>query len=581
MMVRLLVLGSTCLLTACQISTGQQVSRPDSQTGAAPLAFGVASSSGIASDVGVAILAAGGNAVDAAVAVHMALAVVHPTAGNLGGGGFLLHWDAASADVSALDFREMAPAAASREMYTADGVAEDASWRGWLAVGVPGSVAGMWDAHQRWGRLPWADLLQPAIRLASQGSPIATFTAKEADTYAEVLANDPAGRLLVNEAGTAGLPPGTMIRQPELAEALNRIANDGRDAFYQGMIATMMALSSTAGGGILTVDDLANYETKWREPLRFSYRDVEVFSMPPPSSGGIVIGQVLAMREHLNAHQESEADAIHRLAEMLRISFADRAFYLGDADFAPVPLESLLDEARLHDLADGISIRSAGGSRSFTPNSAWLESDDTTHYTIIDAEGNVVSCTTTLNGSFGAKVSVPGFGFWLNNEMDDFTTSPGEPNFFGLIQSDLNAIEPGKRMLSSMTPTLVLKDGQPRLALGSPGGPRIITAVLQTLLNVVDADMPVADAVRAPRLHHQWLPDELELEGALHESYADDLRARGHTIEEVSRRTEVAAIERVGDAVRGAVDDRYDGCFSQDGNPCLEGGWESALGSAY
>jgi len=459
----------------------------------------VAAPESLAAEVGAAVLRRGGNAVDAAVAVHFALAVTFPNAGNLGGGGFLLvHTD--SGEV-AIDYRETAPAAASRDMYldAGGGVIEGPSLDTHLAAGVPGSVAGMWLAHRRFGTLPWRDLLAPAIELAERGWRLHRWTAR---TFAEESRNNFRDYF----HGAAG----DLLVQRELAATLRRIAEHGRDGFYRGEIARLLVEEMRRGGGRITADDLAGYEPRLREPVAGTYRGCRVVSMPPPSSGGVALLGLLNLLERFRPDSLGHDSPAYAslVAELESRVFADRAEYLGDPDFTAVPVARLASKAyaaaRAADLAPG---------RRTPPDSVRAgavlpESEQTTHFSIVDRHGNAVACTTTLNDRYGSGIVVRGAGFLLNNEMDDFSAKPGAPNLYGVTGGAANAIAPGKRMLSSMTPTFVFRDGRLWLVLGSPGGPTIFTTVFQVIANLVDFRMSLADAVVAPRFHHQWPPRE-------------------------------------------------------------------------
>lgn len=474
----------------------------------------VVSAHPLASEVGASILKAGGNAVDAAVGVHFALAVVFPQAGNIGGGGFLVTRDEHGAAHS-IDFREKAPAAAFREMYLDEfgEVIPDLSWKGHLAVGVPGSVAGMWAAHDSLGSLPWADLLQPAIDLAALGF---ALTAKEAEAL-----NEKIDRFRTYNTRPAlwwekdVWQAGDSIHLPDLARTLSYIRDLGPAGFYQGPVADSMIAEMQRGQGIMTHEDLLAYDAQWREPLRGSYRDCEIISMGPPSSGGVALLQLLELVEPfpLSSYGFHSAEAVHLMVEAERRVYADRAKHLGDPDFWPVPVAGLLQPAYLQERMKSFSENAATPSDSiFAGNPLVLESTETTHYSIIDAQGRAVSVTTTLNGGYGSGVLVGGAGFFLNNEMDDFSAKPGVPNAYGLLGAEANAIEPGKRMLSSMTPTIVTRHDSLLMVVGTPGGSTIITSVFQNIINIVDFNMGMNVSVSAPRFHHQWRPDQIDYE---------------------------------------------------------------------
>jgi gamma-glutamyltranspeptidase/glutathione hydrolase len=491
----------------------------------------VVSSQPLASRVGLEVLQRGGNAVDAAVAVGFALAVVHPEAGNLGGGGFMtVAWTQSGQDFT-LDFRETAPAAAGRDMYldASGNLVEGLSTRSHLASGVPGSVAGLHEAWRRWGSLPWADLVGPAIRLAAEGFPVSQDFARSLRQAAGLLSRHPESRRILL-GGERPLSPGDRLVQPELAATLTRIAQHGPEDFYLGTTADLLVAEMRRGGGLITHQDLREYEVRLREPIRGVYRGLEVVSMGPPSSGGIILIEMLNMLERypLGELGFGTPDELHLKAEVMKRAFADRAAYLGDADFVEIPTTVLTSKAWAeHRAAD---IRMERTSPSVGPGTL-PESPHTTHYSVMDERRNAVAVTTTLNASFGSGVMVNGAGFLLNNQMDDFTTRLNQPNLYGLIQGEANLIAPRKRPLSAMTPTVVKRNGLPYLVLGSPGGPTIINSVLQVLINVVDHGMGLQEAVDAPRIHHQWRPEELVAEeGSLREETAGRLRAKGHRL---------------------------------------------------
>jgi gamma-glutamyltranspeptidase/glutathione hydrolase len=490
----------------------------------------VVSAHPLASDIGVEVLRAGGNAADAAVAVQFALAVVFPEAGNLGGGGFaVIHQPGGPA--LALDFREEAPAAATRHMYqdSSGEVIPQLSWLGHLASGVPGSVAGLQALHDSLGRLPWPSLLTPAIHLARQGFAISD---KEAAHLNEKMP-------LIREHST---PPhaferpqpwqgGDTLRQPDLARSLQIISDQGAKGFYAGWIADSLVAEMQRGGGLITRADLLQYQARWRQPVRGRYRAFEVISMPPPSSGGIALMQLLRLMaaEDVGCLDWHRPAAVHLMVEAERRVYADRAAHLGDPDFYPVPQDTLLSEAYLRGRMATYDPLRATPSRNLAAGQLPVESEETTHTSIVDGDGQAISLTTTLNGWYGSCVVVGGAGFFLNNEMDDFSAKPGEPNFFGLIGAEANAIAPGKRMLSSMTPTIVLRDGAVWMVVGTPGGSTIITSVFQQIVNVAHFGFNMQGSVEAPRFHHQWLPDTIAYEpGAWPPGVLDSLQAMGH-----------------------------------------------------
>ncbi|WP_151089403.1 gamma-glutamyltransferase [Hymenobacter baengnokdamensis] len=493
----------------------------------------VVSAHPVASKVGRDVMQQGGNAYDAAVAVQFALAVVLPVAGNVGGGGFIVYRDHAG-PAGTLDFRETAPAAASRDMYldASGNVVPGRSTAGVLAVGTPGTVAGMEALHKKLGKLPWASLVAPAVRLAARG---VALTQKEAaglnHNREEFIRNNPGSPPLFVRA--AAWQKGDTLKQPELAAVLERIQHQGRAGFYQGRTAELLLAEMKKGGGLLTQKDLDTYQPKWRAALRGTYRGYDVLTMPPPSSGGVALLQILQTLEphnlgRLGYHTPA---AVALITEAERRAYADRATYLGDPDFGKVPVAQLLAKNYIKQRAstirpDGQATPSAQVAAG--PGLPRYESDQTTHYSIVDAQGNAVSCTTTLNGAYGSKVVVAGAGFLLNNEMDDFSAKAGVPNAYGLVGGVANAIAPGKRMLSSMTPAILVKNGKLALVTGTPGGSTIITSVLQSILAVVDYGADAEQAVAAPRLHHQWLPDQLDVEaGALTPAAEKVLQEKG------------------------------------------------------
>jgi gamma-glutamyltranspeptidase/glutathione hydrolase len=515
----------------------------------------VVSGSPIASEVGREILRQGGNAVDAAVAVGFALAVVHPEAGNIGGGGFMIIRPR-DGSVHALDYRETAPGSASRDMYRAAG--EDASVTGHLSVGVPGAVAGLTEAHRRFGRLPFASVIGPAIRLANEGFVVDEYRSSSIGEDSARLVLFPASRATFLPNGRPPIP-GTTFNQPELGATLEAIRDNGAAGFYGGWVADFIVAEMKRGGGIITRQDLASYRAIWREPVEISYRGYTIYSMPPASSGGVTMGEILNIMEAFGTLPPfGSATLMHREAEAMRRAFTDRNTYLGDPGFVHNPVDRLLSKTYAAELQKQI-----GEQASVTPrfDPSVPGGSSTTHYSVVDADGNAASCTTTLNNSYGSAVTVTGAGFLLNDEMDDFATSPGEPNMYGLVQGEANAIAPGKRMLSAMTPSIVLDPrGQLYLVVGTPGGPRIITMVYHVISNVIDHRMALSDAVVAPRMHHQGLPDSLQVErdGFLPETL-DSLRSRGHGIVARGHWGDVEAIIRTPAGWQGVTDPRSGG----------------------
>lgn len=493
----------------------------------------VASTSEIASRVGADVMKRGGNAVDAAVAVGLALAVTWPSAGNLGGGGFMLVRKA-DGTTEAIDYRERAPLAAHRDMYLdAQGnVIKGMSTDGYRAVGVPGTVAGLMLAHKRHGKLKWEELVEPARKLAADGFEVSYHLSRSLSYESTIEKMQPwAESRRIYQRDGKFYEMGETFVQPDLAAALARIKTNPRD-FYEGETARLIVADMKANGGIITMEDLRTYEPTIRDPLRGTYRGFEILTMPPPSSGGIALIEMLNMLEpyDLKAMGWHSSRYVHTMIEVMRRAFADRAAYLGDADFVKVPVSGLTSRAYAQMRAKDITGRATPSKDVRGGGPAAYESPDTTHYSIVDAEGNVVSTTYTLNDSYGAGVTAKGTGILLNNEMDDFTSKVGVANDYGLIQGEANAIAPKKRPLSSMTPTIVLKDGKPYFVIGSPGGPTIINTVLQAIVNVIDFDMNIQQAVSAPRFHHQWLPDHIFWERFdLDDDTRAALEARGHT----------------------------------------------------
>ncbi len=514
-----------------------------------------------ATDAGNAVLQAGGNAVDAAVAVGFALAVTHPSAGNIGGGGFMLI-RFAGGSATFLDFRERAPARASRNMYLdASGKPTQDSVVGYRAAGVPGSVRGFEYASRKYGRKPWSDLVAPAIALAGKGFPVSYGSAASMRRGAALLERFPESKHIFLRDGRP-YEPGDVFVQPELARTLERIARDGARDFYAGETAQRLAADMQAHGGVITLDDLRNYTVVERKPLTGAYHGYEIITAPPPSSGGVGILQMLGVLDGSGYEKSGAGSAaeLHFLAETMRRYFAARAAYLGDPDFVKVPLAGLLDKAYIQRLRESIDPRHATPSASIHAGKLMsAESTETTHYSIVDADGNAVAVTYTLNGGYGDGVTVPGLGFLLNNEMDDFAAKPGEPNVYGLVQGEANAVQPGKRPLSSMTPSIVTRDGKLDLVVGTPGGPTIINSVLQIILNVVDFKMNVQDAVNWPRIHHQWLPDQLVMERGFSPDTIGLLKARGHDVKVIGSIGEVAAIAAREGWLEGAADPRTEG----------------------
>jgi gamma-glutamyltranspeptidase/glutathione hydrolase len=501
----------------------------------------VASDMALASDVGVEILQRGGNAVDAAVATGFALAVTHPLAGNIGGGGFMVI-RMSDGEVAALDYREVAPLAATRDMYLdAEGNRTDRMVNGHLAVAVPGSVAGLAAAHARFGRLPFADVVAPAIRLAEEGFALDSLSALALTFLGPTLSQ--AARDIFHPRDEP-LQPGDRVVQPDLASTLRQIAAQGPRAFYEGGIADLIVAEMERGGGIISKEDLARYQPVWREPLHTTYRGYSMVMMPLPSSGGTAMTEILNILETFDALPPFHSTRYkHLLAESFRLAFVDRNTKLCDPAFCEPPVAQLISKEYARELSQRIDLDRASPSPPAVQAPAGMH---TTHYSVVDGEGNAVSTTTTINAGFGSGVLVEGGGFFLNNEMDDFATVPGQPNIGGLIEGEQNAIEPGKRPLSSMSPTIVLNPaGEVLLVIGGAGGPTIITGALQVILNVIEHRMTLSDAMHAPRMHHQAWPDSIQYEeDGMASPVLDSLRAMGHMLMHVRALTVINAIMR-------------------------------------
>ena len=522
-----------------------------------------------ATTIGLQVLASGGNAVDAAVAVGFALAVTHPSAGNIGGGGFMLVW-LADGRTTFIDFRERAPLGASRNMYVdASGKATTDSTIGYRASGVPGTVMGLEYATRKFGKKPWAELVRPAADLATKGFPLSYGQAQgfRSPANARGLGQFPESNRIFLRGGKY-YEPGENFTQPELGRTLDRIARLGAKDFYEGETARLLAQDMKEHGGLITLEDLKQYKAIERQPMTGAYRGYTIVTAPPPSSGGVGILQMLGVLEGTGFEKAGagSATAVHYMTEAMRRYFADRSEHLGDPDFVKVPLASLLAPDYIRKLRASIDPeRATPSSEIHAAKFSGHESNETTHYSVADSEGNIAIVTYTLNGGYGSKVTATGLGFLLNNEMDDFAPKPGEANMYGLIQGEANAIAPRKTPLSSMTPTIVLRDGKPFLALGSPGGPTIINTVLEVLVNVVDFGMNVQDAVNWPRFHHQWMPDELRLEAGYSPDTVALLEKRGYTVKQkdaqgrAHSQGEVAAIRFNNGWLEGAADPRTEG----------------------
>ena len=485
-----------------------------------------------ASEAGKTVMQQGGNAYDAMVATSFALTVVYPVAGNITGGGFFVY-RSAEGEVGSLDYREMAPLGAHKDLYLDENgdVIPRLSTVGGMAVGIPGAVAGILEVHKKMGTLPLKQLMQPAIDLAEKGYVVTEKQAKSFKKYSELFVE-------VNGKDTffaQGHQAGDTIVNPALAKTLRAIAEKGNEGFYDCWVAQAMVNKTRATGGILSLEDLKAYSPRWREPVQFSYKDLNLISMGPPSSGGICLAQLMQMVEpyDLKAMGHNSTEAMHVMVEAERRSYADRAHFLGDPDFVTIPQDHLLDKTYANERMQNFSTDKATLSSEVSHGDIIVvERDETTHFSIVDKEGNAVSVTTTLNGAYGSKVFVDELGVFMNNEMDDFSSKPGTPNMFGLTGSKANSIAPKKRMLSSMTPTIVEKNGDLYMVVGTPGGSTIITSVFQTILNVYEHGMEMQEAVDAPRFHHQWLPDIVVLEpDSFDNTVVEELKSKGHTIE--------------------------------------------------
>lgn len=502
----------------------------------------VVSAHPLASKVGVEILKKGGNAVDAAIATQLALAVVYPNAGNLGGGGFMVA-RLSNGKLLALDYREMAPGHASRDMYldTKGDPITEMSQDGHLSSGVPGTVAGLFASH-KYGKLPFAVLIQPAIDLAEKGF---TLTEREASSFnslqADLKKNNTTPPVFIKDKWKAG---DTLV-QKELARTLKRIRDKGQAGFYEGETAKLIIQEMNRGGGIITLQDLKNYKAKFREPQTFLYKGYKIVGMPMPSSGGLLLNQMMKMIEGRNIGKLGwqSAQAVQLMTEVERRAYADRARYMGDADFYKVPVDTLCSDAYLTARMLNFEPGKATPSTSIQPGAiTGYESEETTHLSVIDKDGNAVSVTTTLNDSYGSKTVVGGAGFFLNDEMDDFSVKPGVPNMYGAVGGEANAIQPGKRMLSSMTPTIVLQNDQPFLVVGTPGGTTIPTSVFQTIVNIIDFELSPEDAVWKPKFHHQWLPDEVFVEKGFSAEVTEAMKKMGY---KVSQRGSIGRTELI------------------------------------
>ncbi|MDR6212315.1 gamma-glutamyltransferase [Paracidovorax wautersii] len=520
----------------------------------------VATEQELASKIGLDILKQGGNAVDAAVGIGFALAVALPNAGNLGGGGFMVVHDAKTGKNVALDFREVAPQAATRDMYLDDkgNVINGKSLYTHYAIGVPGTVAGMEHALKNWGTMPLSKVIAPAAALADKGFPVSETLAKILQQEKKNMGQWPATRAIFWKNGEP-LKAGDALVQKDLAQSMRLIGQQGAKAFYQGAIAQKIAAETKPHAGAVTLADLRDYKVVERVPTTGTYRGYDIVTMPPPSSGGPHLVQILNMLEPLPLAQwgPNSAQTLHYMAESMKLAYADRSEYLGDPDFVKIPLKGLTSKNYAASLAKTIDPNVARSGKSIKPGQPQpYESDQTTHYSVVDKAGNAVAVTYTLNTNFGSGIVAKGTGILLNNEMDDFSAKPGVANAYGLVGGDANAVAAKKRPLSSMTPTMVLKDGKPVLVTGSPGGARIITTVLQTVVNTIDFNMNPAEAASTPRVHHQWTPDELRIEKGLSPDTIALLKAKGHNVQLKASMGRTQTIQLRGGAMYGYSDPR-------------------------
>jgi len=532
------------------------ISHPELGTGGM-----VVSQRKVASEVGAEILRQGGNAIDAAVATALTLAVVLPRAGNLGGGGFMLIYSNELQKTIAIDYREMAPAKASRDMFLDNKGNYDRKKAQFslLSAGVPGTVAGLYYALEKYGTLSWDEVLDPAINLAENGFKVPHDLSSVLTNYKNRLTANQATAEAYYKKNKVPYKAGEVMKLPDLAWSLKKLKQYGPSAFYQGDIAKKIVAEMELNGGLITLKDLGNYKVKERVPIKGTYKGYEIVSMPPSSSGGVHLIQMLNMLEpfSLNEMGFGSAETIHLLSEVMKRAYSDRSKYLGDTDFVEVPLKGLTSKTYAKNLLKEISLSKVTSSKDISyGNPLPYESPDTTHFSVMDDRGNVVSNTYTLNFSYGSGIVIPGTGILMNNEMDDFSSKKGVPNAYGLVGFEANEIQGRKRPLSSMTPTIVFKDGKPYLVLGSPGGSRIITTVLQVVLNVLEHKMNIKKAVISPRIHHQWLPDVLLVEEGFSSDTLSLLKAKGHTIRPSRTMGSVQAIVSSGDYFYGAADPR-------------------------
>lgn len=518
------------VFTSCKKETTAKVGLPENRGLVTKNAM-VVSARQEASKIGADILKQGGNAFDAMMATEMALAVSYPYAGNLGGGGFLIY-RLSDGTKGALDYREKAPRAATKDMYLDEEgeIIKNKSTVGAMAVGIPGTIAGIFKAQERFGKLDVKTILKPVIDLAERGYVVTEKQANRLADYDSLLTAVNGKQILYNKT----LKAGDIISNDNLAKTLKRISDNGVEEFYKGETAKLLVNYLESKGSIITLEDLAKYEAKWRDPVTFQYDDLSITSMSPPSSGGICLNQIMTMIEpfDLEDYGHNSLKAIQVIVEAEKRAYADRSYYLGDPDFIDIPVETLTSEVYLQNRMQDFTFRQPTPVDSIAHGEiVGYESDETTHYSIVDQFGNAIAVTTTINGGYGSKLFVEELGFFLNNEMDDFSSKPGEPNYYGLIGAEANSIAPEKRMLSSMTPSIVEKDGEFYMSVGTPGGSTIITSVLQTILNVHEFGLTMQEAVNAPRFHNQWIPDEIRMEpNGFNQSIIKQLKALGYTI---------------------------------------------------
>lgn len=528
----------------------------------------VVSESAYATRAGLEVLKEGGNAIDAAVTVGFTMAVTFPRAGNLGGGGFMLIYLPGTNEAVAIDYREKAPLAARTEMYMNEKgtVDEEKTRRSMMSSGVPGTVAGLTLALEKYGTIPLERALRPAISLAESGFPIDEETRRSLAKAQERMNSSPESMKIFFKSGGESYKPGELLIQKDLAKSLEAIADSGPDAFYKGDVSEKISGFMRENGGLITKEDLSSYKAVLRKPVHGTYRGYEIYSMPPPSSGGVLLIEMLNMLENfpLGSYGHNSARAVHVMAECMKRAYADRSIYLGDPDFAEVPVTRLTSKEYARVLSAGIDPELTTPSEKISPGgSVPHEGVNTTHFSVTDKWGNSVSNTYTLNFNYGSGITVPGTGILLNNEMDDFSIAPGVPNAHGLTGGRLNALEPGKRMLSSMTPTIVLRDGKPFLITGSPGGSLIITTVLQIITNVIDFGMNVSEATNAVRIHHKWLPDELRVEKGLDVDTVNLLTQMGYKIVTGDTMGVAESIMKAGGYIYGAADPRRPGGLAE------------------